>query len=120
MKQLTSETNKNKGNKEKNKDKEKLIEEKEKENFINKNKCYTVILENLVTMDESSDPTLKTEIAQEAEKYGRLDYIEIVIDQKKEVKIILTYFLCEDAERSYNAMNGRFFGGRTVTAILRA
>ena len=96
--------------------------EKEKEKEVlnkNKNKNCTVILENLVSFDDASDPSLKGEIASEAEKYGRLNNIEIVVDSKKNVKIILIYFLSEDALKSYNAMNGRFFGGRTVSATLK-
>ena len=97
--------------KEKDKDKDKEL--------LDKNKSCTVILENLVSFEDASDPSLKSEIASEAEKYGRLNDIEIVIDLKKQVKIILIYFLAEDALKSYNAMNGRFFGGRTVSAILK-
>lgn len=106
---------------------EKIKEKEQKENKNTKNNNNenndnnngtTVILENLVSLEDASDPSLKGEIASEAEKYGSLKNIEIVIDQKKKVKIFLTYFLCDDAVKSYNAMNGRFFGGRTVTAIL--
>ena len=113
-KKTTTKDEKIKG-KAKEKDKEK---DKDKE-LLNKNKSCTVILENLVSFEDASDPSLKSEIASEAEKYGRLNDIEIVIDLKKEVKIILIYFLSEDALKSYNAMNGRFFGGRTVSAILK-
>ena len=106
-------TKKNMSKEEKEKEKEKEILNK------NKNKNCTVILENLVSFDDASDPSLKGEIASEAEKYGRLNNIEIVVDSKKNVKIILIYFLSEDALKSYNAMNGRFFGGRTVSATLK-
>ena len=85
---------------------------------ISKNKCTTVILENLVSFQDSSDPTLKGEIAIEAEKQGKLRDIAIVVDQKKQVKIILTYFEPHAAEKSFNVMNGRFFGGKTVIATL--
>ena len=91
---------------------------KEKGKTSNKAKNTTVILENLVTFEDASDPTLKGEIAAEAEKQGKLENIEIVIDKKKNVKIILTYFDAQDAVKSYNVMNGRFFGGKTVTATL--
>ena len=106
-------TKKNMSKEEKEKEKEKEVLNK------NKNKNCTVILENLVSFDDASDPSLKGEIASEAEKYGRLNNIEIVVDSKKNVKIILIYFLSEDALKSYNAMNGRFFGGRTVSATLK-
>ena len=91
---------------------------KEKLKPSNKNKSNTVILENLVTYEDASDPTLKGEIAAEAEKQGKLEDIEIVIDQKRNVKIILTYFDAKDAVKSFNVMNGRFFGGKTVIATL--
>ena len=91
---------------------------KEKVKTNSKSKNTTVILENLVTYEDASDPTLKGEIAAEAEKQGQLENIEIVIDKKKNVKIILTYFEAEDAVKSFNVMNGRFFGGKTVIATL--
>lgn len=93
-------------------------EKDSKDKPTGKNKCTTVILENLVSFEDASDPTLKGEIAEEAEKQGKLKNINIVIDQKKSVKIFLTYCDPLDAEKSYNVMNGRFFGGKTVTAIL--
>ena len=98
---------------------EKMKEKAKEKELLNKNKSCIVILENLVGYEEASDPSLKSEIASEAEKYGRLNDIEIVIDSKKQVKIILIYFSAEDALKSFNAMNGRFFGGRTVSAILK-
>jgi uncharacterized protein YvpB len=91
---------------------------KDKVKPSNKNNSNTVILENLVTYEDASDPTLKGEIAAEAEKQGKLEDIEIVIDQKRNVKIILTYFDAKDAVKSFNVMNGRFFGGKTVIATL--
>lgn len=90
----------------------------QKEKSTSRNKCTTVILENLVSFQDSNDPSLKGEIAMEAEKQGKLRDIAIVVDQKKQVKIILTYFEPQDAEKSFNVMNGRFFGGKTVTATL--
>lgn len=89
-----------------------------KDKATGKSKCTTVILENLVSFEDASDPMLKGEITEEAEKQGKLKNIEIVIDQKKNVKIFLTYYDPQDAEKSFNVMNGRFFGGKTVTAIL--
>ena len=91
---------------------------KEKVKPVSKTKNNTVILENLVTYEDASDPMLKGEIAAEAEKQGKLENIEIVIDKKKNVKIVLTYFEAQDAIKSYNVMNGRFFGGKTVIATL--
>ena len=91
---------------------------KERVKPVNKTKNTTVILENLVTYEDASDPTLKGEIAAEAEKQGKLEDIEIVIDQKRNVKIILTYFDAKDAVKSFDVMNGRFFGGKTVIATL--
>lgn len=89
-----------------------------KDKQAGKNKCTTVILENLVSFEDASDPTLKGEITEEAEKQGKVKNTEIVVDQKKNVKIILTYYDSQDAEKSFHVMNGRFFGGKTVTAIL--
>ena len=90
----------------------------QKEKSASRNKCTTVILENLVSFQDSNDPSLKGEIAMEAEKQGKLRDIAIVVDQKKQVRIMLTYFEPQDAERSFNVMNGRFFGGKTVIATL--
>ena len=37
------------------------------------------ILENMVSIEESTDPTLKDEIAEEAEKFGKLSSIDIYV-----------------------------------------
>jgi len=37
------------------------------------------ILENMVSIEESTDPTLKVEIAEEAEKFGKLSSIDIYV-----------------------------------------
>mmetsp|Transcript_12071 Transcript_12071/g.11712 ORF Transcript_12071/g.11712 Transcript_12071/m.11712 type:complete len:526 (+) Transcript_12071:948-2525(+) len=95
---------------------EKIIKT-EKKIDVEKNK-NSVVLINLVSLEEAKEPTLKGEIAQEAELHGDLKDIEIVIDKKNEVRVVLTYYEAVSAQKSFKAMNGRFFGGNMVTAIL--
>jgi RNA recognition motif-containing protein len=77
------------------------------------------ILENMVSIEECSDATLKDEIAEEAERFGKLQSIDIYVDPiTKTVKVRLQYEDSQSATKAFNAMNNRFFAGNRITASL--
>jgi len=77
------------------------------------------ILENMVSIEECSDATLKDEIAEEAERFGKLQSIDIYVDPiTKTVKVRLQYEDSQSATKAFNAMNNRFFAGNRIIASL--
>lgn len=77
------------------------------------------ILENMVSIQDSADPTLKDEIAEEAEKFGKLSTIDIYVDPTtKKVKVRLQYEESQSATKAFNTMNDRFFAGNRISASL--
>eukprot|EP00607_Mallomonas_marina_P000864 CAMPEP_0182437326 /NCGR_PEP_ID=MMETSP1167-20130531/84971_1 /TAXON_ID=2988 /ORGANISM="Mallomonas Sp, Strain CCMP3275" /LENGTH=242 /DNA_ID=CAMNT_0024630205 /DNA_START=1084 /DNA_END=1812 /DNA_ORIENTATION=+ len=80
---------------------------------------HSVILENMVSVEEAADPELKDEVAEECSSHGPLadDGVDIkVIDGA--VKITVRYISADDTKKAYVALNGRFFAGRKVVATL--
>jgi hypothetical protein len=77
-----------------------------------------VLLEGLISVEEISDPELKNEISEEARKYGMLEKIHIGLNSSGRATVSLLYADGESARRAHTAMNGRFFGGRTVKSSL--
>ena len=84
--------------------------------------CKSVLLENMVTMEDVKDPTLKEEIALEAEAHGKLLNIEvIVVDKEKDiVHVKLEYDEPASATKAYKALGNRMFAGRKIKATLVA
>jgi hypothetical protein len=87
----------------------------------------TVVLEDMVTVEDTNDPGLKDEIAEEAQNYGKLENIEILIEEKKNpdnqvvsshVIIKLYYAEVQDANKACHILNGRLFAGRKIRASL--
>ena len=81
------------------------------------NSCV-VMLENMVPPEEAADPQLKREVGEEGQRFGPLDDVEVYIDRQRVVVVVLTYAQPESARKAYEAMNGRYFGGRLITARL--
>lgn len=79
-------------------------------------KC--VLLKNMITFEDTKDPDLKTEIGEEACKYGELNEIQIISDDPENITVALKYFNCSDAESAYKNLNGRAFGNKKITAEL--
>lgn len=75
-----------------------------------------VLLQNMVPPEEAADPQLKREVGEESQRFGALEDIEVYIDRHKVVVVVLTYAQAESARQAYEAMNGRYFGGRLITA----
>jgi hypothetical protein len=82
-------------------------------------KMTKVLLDNMVSFDEATDPELKGEIAEEARNYGELKDIEIIVaPSSKTVRVVLEYTNPAAAEKAHKVMDKRFFGGRTISATL--
>ena len=79
----------------------------------------TVKLESMVTVEDTKDPGLKDEIAEEANNYGKLKDIELDIDTiANTVEVRLIYEDSISATKAYKAMNGRAFAGNKIIAVL--
>ncbi|KAG4087899.1 hypothetical protein H8356DRAFT_1057618 [Neocallimastix lanati (nom. inval.)] len=79
-----------------------------------------VLLTNLVGAGEVDD-TLQEETAEECEKYGVVERCLIYevkgnVPDDEAVRIFIKFSKLEEANKAYNALNGRFFGGRKVKA----
>ena len=78
-----------------------------------------VLLNNMITVEDTKDPDLKDEIAEEAKNYGELLRVDILVDHvavKASVKLL--YKDANGAARAVKAMNNRNFGGNTIAASL--
>ena len=73
----------------------------------------------MVTVEDTKDPGLKDEIAEEANNYGKLKDIELDIDTiANTVEVRLIYEDSISATKAYKAMNGRAFAGNKIIAVL--
>lgn len=80
-----------------------------------------VFLENMITVEDTEDPGLKDEIADEARKYGRLVDIDIIVDRRADVANMKLYYEePADAARAHKALSGRLFAGRKIRSTLVA
>lgn len=79
----------------------------------------TVVLQNMITIEDTSDPELSDEIGEEAGKYGTLVDVKIDTSNQVDVQVILRYSDIAGANRAFGAMNGRAFANRKIVAVLR-
>lgn len=77
----------------------------------------TVLLENMVTLEDTKDPDLKDEISDEARNFGTLKNVELLIE-RAQVKVKLTYGDNVSAVKALRAMHGRVFAGNKINAVL--
>lgn len=80
----------------------------------------TVVLEDMVTVEDTRDPDLKEEIEEEAKKHGAIEHIDISVSpdgQRAVVKV--TYSGPADAARACKALHGRGFAGRKIRASVQ-
>jgi len=89
-----------------------------------KEDSVVLLLKNMVGPDEV-DEELHEEIQQECGKYGKVE--NVVIYQEKQddsedaevhVKIFVEFHESIEAKKAKNGLDGRFFGGRTVSALI--
>lgn len=81
-----------------------------------------VVLRNMVTAEEIDDD-LEEEITEECSRFGEVSRVVIYQEKQGEeeeaeiiVKIFVEFAKGEDADSAKNALNGRWFGGRTIQA----
>jgi RNA recognition motif-containing protein len=79
----------------------------------------TVVLQNMITMEDTADPDLTDEIGEEAGKYGTLVDISINTSNQKDVLVVLKYMDSAGANKAFSAMNGRAFASRKIVATLQ-
>ncbi|XP_045775340.1 poly(U)-binding-splicing factor half pint isoform X2 [Maniola jurtina] len=85
----------------------------------------TLLLRNMVAADEV-DEALHHEIQEECSKWGRVERLVIYNERQSEdddpahasVKIFVQFAEAEEAAAAAAALQGRYFGGRTVRAAL--
>ena len=85
--------------------------------FTGPRQC-SVVLQNMISMEDTNDPDLESEIAEEAGKYGKLVKIDIVTSDPSDVKVILKYHNSADASKALKALDGRAFANRPIIAKL--
>eukprot|EP00123_Amoebidium_parasiticum_P011954 comp21018_c0_seq1/m.28218 comp21018_c0_seq1/g.28218 ORF comp21018_c0_seq1/g.28218 comp21018_c0_seq1/m.28218 type:complete len:485 (-) comp21018_c0_seq1:53-1507(-) len=73
-----------------------------------------VVLRNMVGPDEI-DEDLKDEVTEECSNYGSVDKV-VIYEEEEDVKIFVRFDSIDGAEKAVAALNGRWFGGRKVTA----
>lgn len=89
-----------------------------------------IVLRNMVSADDDLDDSLQLDVYEECKKYGNVLQIVIYVDKKSkheldtkrpddnvdEVKIFVKYKNSYGSSRAREALNGRFFAGRKVSA----
>lgn len=78
----------------------------------------SVVLRNMVTLEDTTDPSLSEEIGEEAGKYGTLVNINIDATNPSDVLVLLKYSDGSEAIKATTAMNGRAFASRKIVASL--
>jgi len=83
-----------------------------------------LLLRNMVSHEEV-DEELQTEIEEECNKYGKVQNVIIYQERQSEeedaevqVKIFVEFSEHSEVKVAKSALDGRFFGGRTVSAIV--
>lgn len=79
----------------------------------------SVLLEDMITLEDTKDPDLENEIKEEAEKFGRLVDIKILKEDGK-ANVKLFYHEAAEAVKAQKSLNGRGFAGRRIKASLVA
>ena len=75
-----------------------------------------LLLKNLLTAEEI-DPELEGEVAEECGKYGQVRQVKVVPDHRSGVvRVYVVFAAVSECGKAVEGLNGRFFGGRTVSA----
>lgn len=90
--------------------------------LMRKNESKVVVLRNMVDVNDIDDD-LEAEVTEECGKYGAVNRVIIYQERQSEeedaeiiVKIFVEFSAPSEALAARTALNGRFFGGRTVRA----
>lgn len=85
------------------------------EKIKSKNNRWSIILENMITMqEEASDPYFKQEVFQEMANFGSVQDVNIVVDGNSLVKVIVSFDKESEAQNAFTKMDKRYFGGRQI------
>jgi len=83
-----------------------------------------ILLTNMVG-PEDVDEDLQEDVEQECNKYGKVDHIVIYQEKQDEsedaevlVKIFVEFKESISAKKAKNGLDGRFFAGKTISAII--
>ncbi|CAJ0960920.1 unnamed protein product, partial [Mesorhabditis belari] len=80
------------------------------------NRSQILMLKNMVSAEEIDD-LLEDEIKEECSKYGDVEDVLIVNDEANDVvKIFVKFSTTNQVDDAKKALDGRFFGGRTISA----
>lgn len=90
--------------------------------LMRKSECRVMVLRNMVG-PEDLDDELESEVTEECGKFGNVNRVIIYQERQGEeedaeiiVKIFVEFTKQEEVERACSSLNGRYFGGRIVTA----
>lgn len=90
--------------------------------LMRKNESKVVVLRNMVDVADIDDE-LEAEVTEECGKYGSVNRVILYQERQSEeedaeiiVKIFVEFTASSEALAARTALNGRFFGGRTVRA----
>lgn len=92
--------------------------------LMKRSESRVMVLKNMVG-PEDVDEELESEVTEECAKYGNVD--KVIIYQEKQgehddaeiiVKIFVEFSKPSEMETAIKALNGRFFGGRIVQAVI--
>ncbi|KAJ8317088.1 hypothetical protein KUTeg_004992 [Tegillarca granosa] len=90
--------------------------------LMRKSESRVMVLRNMVG-PEDLDDELENEVTDECGKYGNVNRVIIYQEKQSEeddaeviVKIFVEFLSQDEVERACAALNGRYFGGRTVRA----
>ncbi len=76
-----------------------------------------VLLEDMITVEDTKDPDLEGEIREEAEKYGQVLAIKIIVEGSA-ANVKIQYKEAAEAVKSQKSLHGRSFAGRKIKASL--
>ncbi|KAI9481240.1 MAG: hypothetical protein EXX96DRAFT_480892 [Benjaminiella poitrasii] len=86
--------------------------------FIPTSASRYIMLNNMFNPSEETEPDwvsdLETDIKLECEKFGHVEHIKVNADSMGEV--FLRFDSTDSAEKAVAALNGRWFGGKQITA----
>nr|XP_039262550.1 poly(U)-binding-splicing factor PUF60-like [Styela clava] len=92
--------------------------------LMRKTESNVMVLRDMVTADEMDDD-LEGEVTEECGKFGRVNRVIIYQEKQGEevdaeiiVKIFVEFAKSDDCEKAVNALNGRWFGGNKITAVV--
>jgi len=92
--------------------------------LMRKEESKVMVLRNMVDVDQI-DEDLESEVTEECGKFGTVDRVIIYQEKQSEeedaavlVKIFVQFAHADFCARAVDALNGRWFGGRKISAVI--